>query len=264
MAREARYGKLTFRDRSGQEVPPRDQRRQRVGVPQLHRRGHQGGRRLALRRVNEGDFPDGLPIELALRVFRTYKGATSKRRSWGASCCAIRRPKRAPASRVLLRVPRVLHRRQAHARAVASTPRTKPLDLFKDLVQNGKVDVEISCAMPGQYFGMAQYDVYLRVVDRPFAWNFVKGYVGIWLRMVLVIGFGVMFSTFLRGAWPCWPWWPRSSAGCSSPSCWNWPRARAARAGHDADRHPPERSRPVSTPAWRPPCPRRSTRVHSA
>ena len=29
--------------------------------------------------------------------------------------------------------------------------------------------------------------------------NFVKGYFGIWLQMVLVIGFGVMFSTFLSG-----------------------------------------------------------------
>ncbi len=29
--------------------------------------------------------------------------------------------------------------------------------------------------------------------------NFIKGYFGIWLQMVLVIAFGVMFSTFLSG-----------------------------------------------------------------
>jgi hypothetical protein len=29
--------------------------------------------------------------------------------------------------------------------------------------------------------------------------NFLKGYLGIWLRMTLIIGFGVMFSTFLSG-----------------------------------------------------------------
>jgi hypothetical protein len=29
--------------------------------------------------------------------------------------------------------------------------------------------------------------------------NFLKGYLGIWLQMVLITGFGVMFSTFLNG-----------------------------------------------------------------
>jgi len=29
--------------------------------------------------------------------------------------------------------------------------------------------------------------------------NFLKGYFGIWMQMVLVIGFGVMYSTFLSG-----------------------------------------------------------------
>ena len=33
----------------------------------------------------------------------------------------------------------------------------------------------------------------------PFAWNFFKGYLGIWLQMALVISLGVMFSTFLSG-----------------------------------------------------------------
>ena len=35
--------------------------------------------------------------------------------------------------------------------------------------------------------------------DASFALNFAKGYLGIWLQMVLVIGIGVMFSTFLSG-----------------------------------------------------------------
>jgi hypothetical protein len=29
--------------------------------------------------------------------------------------------------------------------------------------------------------------------------NFFKGYFGIWLQMALIVGFGVMFSTFLNG-----------------------------------------------------------------
>ncbi len=46
---------------------------------------------------------------------------------------------------------------------------------------------------------MAQADLYFRARDASFAGNFVKGYLGIWLQMVLVLALGVMFSTFLSG-----------------------------------------------------------------
>jgi hypothetical protein len=52
---------------------------------------------------------------------------------------------------------------------------------------------------PGQYFGAARADLYIRSENKPFAWNFCKGYFGIWFQMVLMISFGVMFSTFLSG-----------------------------------------------------------------
>jgi hypothetical protein len=41
--------------------------------------------------------------------------------------------------------------------------------------------------------------MYLRAADASFRLNFFKGYLGIWLQMVLIVGFGVMFSTFLSG-----------------------------------------------------------------
>ncbi len=75
----------------------------------------------------------------------------------------------------------------------------KKADLFQDFVDDGKVEIWLQCVTPGQYFGAAQADVYLRARDASFALNFVKGYVGIWLQMLLVIGLGVMFSTFLSG-----------------------------------------------------------------
>ena len=46
---------------------------------------------------------------------------------------------------------------------------------------------------------MAQADLYIRAADSSFDWNFCKGYLGIWLQMVLVISLGVIFSTFLSG-----------------------------------------------------------------
>ncbi len=61
------------------------------------------------------------------------------------------------------------------------------------------MEIWLQCVVPAQYFGAAQADVYLRARDASFALNFVKGYIGIWLQMMLVIGLGVMFSTFLSG-----------------------------------------------------------------
>ncbi len=85
-------------------------------------------------------------------------------------------------------------------------------DLFTDFVapessmfdENGKeiprknvMEVWIKCLERGQYFGAAEPDMYLRHRDAPFAWNFVKGYLGIWFQMIMVTIYGVVFSTFL-------------------------------------------------------------------
>ena len=72
------------------------------------------------------------------------------------------------------------------------------MDIFKEYVDDqGRIEVLIRCEDQGQYFGVAQADVYFRKGDRPFAWNFTKGYLGIWMQMMIVIAFGIMFSTFL-------------------------------------------------------------------
>jgi ABC-type transport system involved in multi-copper enzyme maturation permease subunit len=73
------------------------------------------------------------------------------------------------------------------------------LDFFKDIAPDGKFQVVIRCQDRGQYLGMAAADLYLRPADLQFWWNFVKGYISIWLQMFIVICFGVMFSTFLSG-----------------------------------------------------------------
>jgi hypothetical protein len=41
--------------------------------------------------------------------------------------------------------------------------------------------------------------MYLRARNASFTVNFIKGYLGIWVQMLLVTSFGVMFSTFLSG-----------------------------------------------------------------
>ena len=73
-------------------------------------------------------------------------------------------------------------------------------DLFRDMVDDkGEIEIWVTCIVPQQYFGAAQADVYLLAGDASFALNFAKGYLGIWLQMMLVIGLGVMFSTFSSG-----------------------------------------------------------------
>ncbi|MBN2291939.1 MAG: hypothetical protein JXM70_05905 [Pirellulales bacterium] len=73
------------------------------------------------------------------------------------------------------------------------------LDLFEDLVDGDRVEIWLQCLAPAQYYGAAQADLYLHAKDASFFLNFVKGYFGAWMQMVLVASFGVMFSTFLSG-----------------------------------------------------------------
>jgi len=73
------------------------------------------------------------------------------------------------------------------------------LDFFRDLAPEGSFEVVIRCQDRGQYLGMAAADIYLRPNDLYFFWNFIKGYISIWLQMFIVICFGVMFSCFLSG-----------------------------------------------------------------
>ncbi|MEO8271037.1 MAG: ABC transporter permease, partial [Aureliella sp.] len=148
-------------------------------------------------RFNGGD---SLPIELSLKAFRTFKGDIVT----GVQ------------GEIILKNPngRVESERRGfvvkefavdHIEIPRTIPGTKDgvpaeLDIFEDLVSDdGQLQVVVRCKDSSQYFGMAQPDVYLRAGESTFAWNMFKGFLGIWMQMVLVICLGVMFSTFLSG-----------------------------------------------------------------
>ena len=57
----------------------------------------------------------------------------------------------------------------------------------------------IKCDSGGQYVGFAKYDFYILSSEGLFALNFLKGTIGLWLRLVIVIGLGVVLSTYLSG-----------------------------------------------------------------
>jgi hypothetical protein len=152
--------------------------------------------------VTEEKYPNGLPLELNLRVFRTYKGDI-ERGVLGE--IVIRNPD--PAARIKRSGPILFQSKEfvADFHQIPTRLRSElggegDVDLFKDLVHDGKVEVEIRCVEPSQYFGVAEPDVYLRPGDASFEWNFVKAYLSIWLQMLLVTSFGVTFSTFLTGS----------------------------------------------------------------
>ena len=71
-------------------------------------------------------------------------------------------------------------------------------DLFGGFTgTNGKLALSLTCRDINQYIGVAKGDVYFRGRDQPYWWNFLKGYIGIWCQMMIIIAMGVAFSTFL-------------------------------------------------------------------
>jgi ABC-type transport system involved in multi-copper enzyme maturation permease subunit len=57
----------------------------------------------------------------------------------------------------------------------------------------------VRCDSPTQFLGVATHDLYFLAQDRNFALNFMKGAMGLWLRLILVVGVAITASTYLSG-----------------------------------------------------------------
>ena len=196
LARVPVYGQLRFLDRTGQPA----ERGVNVGDEWAYRSFIAGGTSAAavwtFQGITEDQFPDGLPVELNIEVFRTYKGDIEK---GVLGSLAVRNPKTGVKSaEQIFESKEFVVDRQEIPREL-ETRGGKKLDLFRDLVSDGTVEIWLRCAEPEQYFGAAQTSMYLRAGDASFVLNFAKGYLGIWLESLLVITLGVTFSTFLSG-----------------------------------------------------------------
>ena len=62
-----------------------------------------------------------------------------------------------------------------------------------------RVTVAVKCVTRGQMLGMAEPDLFLLEGDRSFTENYFKAAVGLWCRVVLIIGLAVCCSTYLAG-----------------------------------------------------------------
>ena len=195
-ARIPLYGSLHFQDRDGSQVP----KAANVGYEWDYRSYVEGGTQAAaiwsFENLASNRLKESLPLEFTFEVFRTHKGDLGKgvlaqfvlvnpqtNRRWTDY------PFEVSEQRIARRtIPKVVHDLDGNE-----------LDVFQDLIHDGKLRVEAHCISPAQYLGMAQADLYVKAADAPFLVNFLKGLAGIWLQMFLVVCVGVAASTFLSG-----------------------------------------------------------------
>jgi hypothetical protein len=196
-ARVPVYGKLRFTDISGAATA----KGMNVGDEWDYRRFIAGGTLATaiwkFSDVDEARFPDGLRLEMNLEVTRTRTGDIEKHVA-GSFVLVNPQTQRASSPYYFESQEFVIDRhlvpRQLLDRQGAS------IDLFRDLVADGELEIHLACLEREQFFGVAQPDVYLLAREGSVPWNFIKGCAGIWFQMVLVTAFGVMWSTFLNSA----------------------------------------------------------------
>ena len=201
LARKPVFGSMSMTDRSGTVT----ERGLNVGYESDYHTYIEGASLMSARwkftGLKEADFPgDILPIEMSLQAFRTVKGDIV---TGVQGAMILRNPNgKAESTRIPFIVKEFAIDRKEISKDLNGSDENGPreLNIFEDLVdENGDLEIIIRCEDRGQYFGMAPPDVYLRQGDSAFGWNLFKGYLGIWMQMVLVICLGVMFSTFLSG-----------------------------------------------------------------
>ena len=202
-ARVPKWGKLRFLNRQGVE----EARGVSVGKEWGYRSFIEGGTQAAAVWTfdgvdesvldDQGDEGQFLPLELVVRVFRTWKSDIDRPMR---GVIYLQRPgsdlKTAPeffwaddATIDEIDFPRKL-----------TDANDQEIDLLDDLVdEDGRLEVVVQSMERAQYFGFAQADCYIRLPDGSPLWNFVKAYLSIWIQMVLVIAIAVMASTVLSG-----------------------------------------------------------------
>ncbi|MBI83040.1 MAG: hypothetical protein CMJ81_07585 [Planctomycetaceae bacterium] len=194
VARVPQYGKLRFLDRTGALAEPIS-----VGYEWTYRGYFEGGTLAAaiwrLEGITPEKFSDGLEIFWSISVFRTHKGDIEKgvSGSW-----TLAHPENDNQSPPIPFESKEFSLDSLYIEREFELATGETVDIFKEYADDkGRMDFILRCDDRGQYFGVAQADFYQHVGDRNFAWNFAKGYLSIWIQMTLVIGMGVMFSTFL-------------------------------------------------------------------
>lgn len=218
LARVPVYGTLTFLDRSGVEGG----RGINVGDIWEFRsfiEGMTNARAVYTFDVDAADLEslDKLRLEYNFEAFRTHKGKMGENVRFSLHLVNptrhldVRFPSNSariyefavdPEKKVI-EIPRTLN--AANRAAITLTggegkeQAPRELDLFKDVVDNGKLQIRVSCDDGGQYMGMARPDLFFRLPDRSFTQAYAKTIFGLWLMLALIVVLGTTASTFVKG-----------------------------------------------------------------
>lgn len=203
-ARVPRYGKLRFLDRKGVDSPKGIS----VGAEWTYRSFIEGGTPAAaiwtFSGINESMLREeegvlGLPLELIVRVFRTYQGNIDAGIQGSIQLVNPEPKGKVKSDLVIFTAKDNSINSFLWPRKLDDADR-KPIDLINDLVsKDGRLEVVVQCLDRAQYYGFAQPDCYIRLPDGSPLWNFIKAHVSIWVQMVLVIAIGVTCSTLVNG-----------------------------------------------------------------
>lgn len=222
-AKSPYYGKIKFRNADSAE---RD-RGINVGEEWMYRSYIEGASDEAIiwtfDDVTPKRFAGGLPVEMTISVFRTHMGnieqtimgalyvrnpvtgmiaETHVFNSEKYATKALFIPREIDKSKVKSKpwlVKKMGDKESFEATPTAALPQKEVYDLFEDFVVDGKIEIWLQCLDSQQYFGAAEPDLYLRGPDANVFLNFCKGYLGVWQQMLILIAFGVLFSSFLSG-----------------------------------------------------------------
>jgi hypothetical protein len=67
------------------------------------------------------------------------------------------------------------------------------------VLASGQLVVRAQCLTRNQFLGMAKYDLFLLAKEQSFEWNFTKGLITLWLKMLFLTTVAVAASTVLNG-----------------------------------------------------------------
>ncbi|MBS0209356.1 MAG: hypothetical protein JSS27_10405 [Planctomycetes bacterium] len=198
-ARVPQYGKLRFIDRFGNPA----EQGTNVGEWTHHRYifgGSLASATWSFDEVTADRYPQGLRVDMNLLVRRTHRGDIER---GVAGSVTLRNPRNGLTSAPLHFLAReyTVDTHLFPRRLVDSQGRS--VELFKDLIVDGRVDLVVQCLDNEQFLGMGQTSVYLLESEGGVPANFLKAYFGLWLQMVVVVAVAVSWSTFLNSgvAW---------------------------------------------------------------
>ncbi|MFO1008369.1 MAG: hypothetical protein U0929_20585 [Planctomycetaceae bacterium] len=163
--------------------------------------------------LKESDFPNGqdLRMEYAFEAFRSYKGDVATQIEFSVDLVNPKTNLRVragvqPVNEFSSEVAHDLKENQTenlilipHEISYLDGETPKTANLFKDLVDNGTLNVEIKCLDAGQYLGVNVVDLFVRLPDRSFSVGYWKTIFVTWLMLVLIITIGTTSSCILKG-----------------------------------------------------------------